>query len=302
MNNKGMVFLLLAVVLAAMVLITVTRPEPSGVAGSDAPANTVAQAPDTRPAATAPAASGQTPPAAQAATPQASTAGQAAATPATTTPAATQAPTPASTPAATRPVQSTPPAQSTPSAQTSPPAQASQPAQPAQSAQATQPAQPAQAAPSAPATPATSATPARPATPAQPAASTPAPTPASQPAQAAQTGAASQAQPQVDPNSEHSLSIMALRFAGQGMVLKIQAEDAFTCKSFVLPSPDRLVVDLGGTWKNMRAPMVPDNNLIKAVRTGRQDKAARLVLDLARPLKKFETVRVTPSEVEIHME
>jgi hypothetical protein len=113
---------------------------------------------------------------------------------------------------------------------------------------------------------------------------------------------APQTQPQVDPAAEHTLAIMALRFSGQGMILTIQADDAFTCRSFALSGPDRLVVDLGGTWTNMRAPMVPDNTLVTGARTGRQERAARLVLDLSRPLKQYETVRISPAEVEIHME
>ena len=110
------------------------------------------------------------------------------------------------------------------------------------------------------------------------------------------------AEPTVDAKAVHSLQSASLHFQGQGMVLRITAKEPFTCKSFALPSPDRLVVDLGGTWQNMQAPTVPGNNLVSKVRLGNQSGGPRLVLDLARALKSHELVRLSPTSVEIRMQ
>ena len=315
MNNRGMVFLLLGVVFAAMVIITVTRPElpvvadsggvsrpPASVADAGTPASqpggqpvsqgggadlAPAALPERGPERAPESASGQTT-VQQGATPPA------AVTPPVAPPAAPPASSPSTAPATVADGTSAAPAgggsgtlalrmPSGAGSGTPTPARPDQPGTTPPPSGGTRNLE-------------MTTSPRSGTTPAMPAATT------------AQAGGesprppASQAQPQVNPNAEHSLSIMALRFAGQGMILKIQAEDAFTVKSFALPDPHRLVVDLGGNWKNMRAPMVPDNSLVKGARTGRQENAARLVLDLDRPLKKYDTVRISPSEVEIHME
>ena len=277
MNNKGMFFSVLVVILAAMVIIMLTRPERSSLrtsgAGSEAPV-TVADAAGQNSGSSSSVPNGaetsgsegaQTEPdqghasAGSASAPSGqATSGQVASGEATPSAPLVQEGTQPVAPAA-------PDSQIPPVVPQPPVSQPDLPQTPTSLPQSPLPPQP--------------QAPAQPVLPVQP-----------------------QRTPQIDPAAEQTLSIMALRFAGQGMVLKVQAEEAFTCKSFVLPSPDRLVIDLGGKWANMRAPMVPDNTLIKSARTGRQENAARLVLDLARPLKKHDIVRVSPSEVEIHIE
>lgn len=91
--------------------------------------------------------------------------------------------------------------------------------------------------------------------------------------------------------SAHTLSAISLVPSGQGMRLRIEADSAFACKTFVLSSPDRLVIDLPGDWKGMKAPAVPQNNLIKNIRLGLQKAGPRLVLDLAGPVKQHKTER-----------
>ncbi len=71
-------------------------------------------------------------------------------------------------------------------------------------------------------------------------------------------------------------------------MLRIESDNAFIGKTFVLPGPDRMVVDLGGEWKNVKAPSIPSNTLVKGVRIGKQNSGPRLVLDLTRPPKAHE--------------
>lgn len=89
----------------------------------------------------------------------------------------------------------------------------------------------------------------------------------------------------------HSLRTIGLGFAGQRMQLRIEADDPFPVKAFALDNPDRLVVDLPGTWKGMKAPSVPENAIVGKVRLGSQPAGPRLVLDLKRPLKNHSIER-----------
>lgn len=89
----------------------------------------------------------------------------------------------------------------------------------------------------------------------------------------------------------HALKTINLAFAGQDMLLRIEAGDPFPCKTFVLTGPDRLVIDLPGTWKDMKAPSVPQNRLVNKARLGQQNSGPRLVLDLSGPLKGHKVER-----------
>lgn len=96
----------------------------------------------------------------------------------------------------------------------------------------------------------------------------------------------------------HTLRSINLGFSGQQMLLRIEAGDTFPVKTFALTGPDRLVVDLPGSWKGMKAPAVPDNNVVSKVRLGDQPAGPRLVLDLKGPLKNH-TVERSGNRVDI---
>ena len=95
---------------------------------------------------------------------------------------------------------------------------------------------------------------------------------------------------------------IGLHFKGSGMVLRIEANAPFSYKTFALASPDRYVVDLVGTWGNMRAPTVPSNNMIKGARVGKQAGGPRLVLDMQRAPKKHNVTWISQSVLEILLE
>jgi hypothetical protein len=112
-----------------------------------------------------------------------------------------------------------------------------------------------------------SAPPAAPSAAAAPAAATPATPPAREPA--------------LSDKDPHVLKDISMQFAGQNMLLRIEADTPFPCRAFVLNNPDRMVIDLPGVWKGIKAPNVPQNRLIRAVRTGAQPAGPRIVLDLS---------------------
>jgi len=119
-------------------------------------------------------------------------------------------------------------------------------------------------------------------------------TPAAQPQSKPQEVPAVQqpSKPQAAPVSgTRSLRNISLHFAGQGMELRIEADAPFPSNAFVLTGPDRLVVDLPGSWKEMRKPSVPENRLIKDARLGQQPSGPRLVLDLTGPIKGHKVER-----------
>lgn len=157
-------------------------------------------------------------------------------------------------------------------------------------------------------TPAPEPAPTQEATAPQPApAPTPAPAPAPAPAKpqakpAPATPAPAPQGPATASRTEGSGSIkdISLHFKDQGMFLRIEGDGPLPAKYFILSQPERLVVDLPGSWKGLKNPDIPSNNLLKAIRIGRQGNADRLVLDLAAPVKKHEITRINDFKVEIY--
>ena len=80
-------------------------------------------------------------------------------------------------------------------------------------------------------------------------------------------------------------------YQGSDMLLVMNADSQFEYKSFQLASPERLVVDVIGTWSGVDLPSVPSNRLIKGVRGGKTDRGYRIVLDLKETPKGYETKR-----------
>jgi hypothetical protein len=107
---------------------------------------------------------------------------------------------------------------------------------------------------------------------------------------------ASGKQPDANPaalseKGTHNLKNISLLLSGDEAILRIEADSAFPCKTFVLTGPDRLVIDLPGVWKGMKTPPPQNNRIIRAVRMGQQSAGPRLVLDLNASLKGHKVER-----------
>lgn len=78
-------------------------------------------------------------------------------------------------------------------------------------------------------------------------------------------------------------ALRSVRFvpAGNGGTLEIQAAGAVSYKVFALRQPQRIVVDLVGTFDKLVEPVVPGNSVVPSVRLGRHEKSVRIVMDIA---------------------
>jgi N-acetylmuramoyl-L-alanine amidase len=95
---------------------------------------------------------------------------------------------------------------------------------------------------------------------------------------------------------------ISLHFKDKGMLVRLEADSALAVKSFVLTSPDRLVIDLPGSWKGLKTPEIPSNTLVKGVRIGRHGGADRIVFDLTRPLKSQTMTKTANNTAEVVFE
>ncbi|MDE6734909.1 MAG: AMIN domain-containing protein [Desulfovibrio sp.] len=158
------------------------------------------------------------------------------------------------------------------------------------------------AVPPAPVTPPAAAT--AQATPKAPAASAPAEAPArpaaSAPARAPEPAAApakKAASQEKTPAPSHAAGPRAItRFVvfarDTGATVRLTGNGPLRYKSMNLENPDRVVLDLEGDWE-VKAPAVPKNPLVSAVRVGDLDGRTRIVIDLK---GKPRTARVIPAK------
>ncbi len=66
----------------------------------------------------------------------------------------------------------------------------------------------------------------------------------------------------------------------KGATVRLAGTAPISYKSMELAAPDRMVVDLEGTWQ-IKAPGVPKNAVVTNVRLGREGKKTRIVIDLS---------------------
>lgn len=82
-----------------------------------------------------------------------------------------------------------------------------------------------------------------------------------------------------DSASGNVATKVELAVGGGAVVLRIEGNRPISAKAFTLSEPERVVVDLSGSWK-VALPSVPANNLVGTMRQGIQPDATRLVLDM----------------------
>jgi len=84
------------------------------------------------------------------------------------------------------------------------------------------------------------------------------------------------------------------------VVLRIEANNPISARSFPLTDPERVVLDLSGSWR-VQLPSVPANNLVGSIRQGIQPDATRLVLDMRAKTQSVELIQIGTHVVELHI-
>lgn len=77
-----------------------------------------------------------------------------------------------------------------------------------------------------------------------------------------------------------------------GATVRLTGNGPLRYKSMNLDNPDRMVLDLEGDWE-VKAPAIPKNPLVTAVRVGDMDGRTRIVIDLK---GKPRTARIIPAK------
>lgn len=88
--------------------------------------------------------------------------------------------------------------------------------------------------------------------------------------------------------------------AGDGASVRIAGNTTLAYKTMHLKSPDRVVVDLEGTWA-VKAPGVPNNKAVKNVRIGKQGDKTRIVIDLSRTPGAVNFIKINAETMEVRV-
>ncbi|WP_027187868.1 AMIN domain-containing protein [Desulfovibrio cuneatus] len=101
----------------------------------------------------------------------------------------------------------------------------------------------------------------------------------------------------------HTMGGIRVEKNGKGFVVRITSTDStFPFKVSQLPGPDRLIIDLPGTWKKASAPEVPGGLVATGSRLGNHPTGIRIVFDLTRPVKVSSRTRPNATTVELVLE
>ena len=79
----------------------------------------------------------------------------------------------------------------------------------------------------------------------------------------------------------------------KGATVRLNLGQTISYRQMLLENPDRVVIDVTGSYKDLKAPGIPDNPLVTNVRLGHYDNRTRIVVDLS---AKPSSCRVILSE------
>ena len=86
---------------------------------------------------------------------------------------------------------------------------------------------------------------------------------------------------------------MVVLVRDKGATVRLNLGQTISYKQMLLENPDRVVIDVTGSYKDLKAPGIPDNPLVTNVRLGHYDNRTRIVVDLS---AKPSSCRVILSE------
>jgi hypothetical protein len=99
---------------------------------------------------------------------------------------------------------------------------------------------------------------------------------------------------------QKAISRTRLEIGSRAAAFRLTGVSALKGKAFALREPDRVVLDLDGSW-GVSLAKTPANGLIKSVRAGSQGANTRLVFDLYNAPKSFKLVHIEPRTLELQM-
>ena len=73
---------------------------------------------------------------------------------------------------------------------------------------------------------------------------------------------------------------MVVLVRDKGATVRLNLGQTISYKQMLLEKPDRVVIDVTGSYKDLKAPGIPDNPLVTNVRLGHYDNRTRIVVDL----------------------
>ena len=86
---------------------------------------------------------------------------------------------------------------------------------------------------------------------------------------------------------------MVVLVRDKGATVRLNLGQTISYRQMLLEKPDRVVIDVTGSYKDLKAPGIPDNPLVTNVRLGHYDNRTRIVVDLS---AKPSSCRVILSE------
>ena len=91
--------------------------------------------------------------------------------------------------------------------------------------------------------------------------------------EAAEKSAAREEQKQAKPK-------IVVLVRDKGATVRLNLGQTISYRQMLLENPDRVVIDVTGSYKDLKAPGIPDNPLVTNVRLGHYDNRTRIVVDL----------------------
>ncbi len=105
---------------------------------------------------------------------------------------------------------------------------------------------------------------------------------------------------QVTTPAAKTIKKISVATIGDGVTVRLDSTEIPKYKTMRLTSPERLVLDLRGTWK-LRAPGVPSNAFVSNVRIGNHKEGTRIVIDLKKVPADIRYLRFGDTGLDVRL-
>jgi hypothetical protein len=91
-----------------------------------------------------------------------------------------------------------------------------------------------------------------------------------------------------------------LELGSRSAVFRLTGASEIKGRVFALKSPERIVLDLNGSWA-IRLKPTPANSVIRGVRAGNEQAMTRVVFDMHHPPRSFKLIQIDPKTLELQI-
>ncbi len=109
-----------------------------------------------------------------------------------------------------------------------------------------------------------------------------------------------QEEPKVSSTATNRIEDISILSIGNGVTVRLKCTKLPIFGHMLLTSPDRVVLDLNGTW-DVKTPTIKENEFVYNIRVGQQKRGTRIVIDLRKAPKDVRYLKYEQTDLDVRI-